>query len=78
MLLCLQQAKPLLDANNVKQLADPSLGDAYDDKEMRRALLVASMCIHHLSTSRPNMNWVSKLLLLLILNLEKNLTQLND
>ena len=34
MLLFLQQAKPLLDANNVKQLADPSLGDAYDAEEM--------------------------------------------
>ncbi|XP_073105644.1 receptor-like cytosolic serine/threonine-protein kinase RBK1 isoform X4 [Elaeis guineensis] len=55
-------AKPLLDANNVKQLADPSLGDAYDAEEMRRALLVASMCIHHLSTSRPDMNWVVRLL----------------
>lgn len=55
-------AKPLLHANNVKELADPSLGDAYDPEEMRRSLLVASMCIHHLSSSRPSMNWVVRLL----------------
>ncbi|RWW74184.1 hypothetical protein BHE74_00017896 [Ensete ventricosum] len=56
------QAKPLLDANSVKQLVDPSLEDAYDAKELARALHVASVCIHHLSTSRPTMNEVVRLL----------------
>ncbi|KAJ8466121.1 hypothetical protein OPV22_028673 [Ensete ventricosum] len=55
-------AKPLLDANSVKQLVDPSLEDAYDAKELARALHVASVCIHHLSTSRPTMNEVVRLL----------------
>ncbi|XP_072963020.1 receptor-like cytosolic serine/threonine-protein kinase RBK1 isoform X3 [Typha angustifolia] len=55
-------AKPLLDSNNVKDLADPSLGDAYDVEEMTRALAVATMCIHHLSNSRPSMNLVVRLL----------------
>ncbi|XP_064996539.1 receptor-like cytosolic serine/threonine-protein kinase RBK1 isoform X3 [Musa acuminata AAA Group] len=55
-------ARPLLDANSVKQLVDPSLEDSYDAKELARALQVASACIHHLSTSRPTMNEVVRLL----------------
>ncbi|PKI62552.1 hypothetical protein CRG98_017073 [Punica granatum] len=55
-------AKPLLDMNNVKELADPRLGDAYDLGEMKRASLTASMCIQHLSTMRPDMNRVLKIL----------------
>ncbi|KAJ3679265.1 hypothetical protein LUZ60_017276 [Juncus effusus] len=55
-------AKPLLDLNKVKELVDPSLANAYDTKEMAKLLMVASMCIHHLSTSRPSMNSVVRLL----------------
>ncbi|KAK4772036.1 hypothetical protein SAY86_013811 [Trapa natans] len=55
-------AKPLLDTNNIKDLTDPRLEDAYDVGEMKRALLTASMCIHHLSTMRPDMNRVVKIL----------------
>ncbi|KAL3721812.1 hypothetical protein ACJRO7_034192 [Eucalyptus globulus] len=55
-------AKPLLDANNITDLVDPRLGEAYDEVEMKRALLTASMCIHHLSTMRPSMNQVVKIL----------------
>lgn len=51
-------AKPLLDANNVKELVDPSLGNEYDPEEMVYALAVASLCIHHSSTSRPSMKSV--------------------
>ncbi|WVZ79063.1 hypothetical protein U9M48_026690 [Paspalum notatum var. saurae] len=51
-------AKPLLDANNVKELVDPSLGDEYDPEEMVYILAVASLCIHHSSTSRPSMKSV--------------------
>ncbi|KAK4778222.1 hypothetical protein SAY87_018409 [Trapa incisa] len=55
-------AKPLLDSNNVKELADPRLGDAYNLSEMRRAVLTASMCVHQLSTVRPDMNTVVRIL----------------
>ncbi|WOL15857.1 receptor-like cytosolic serine/threonine-protein kinase RBK1 isoform X3 [Canna indica] len=55
-------AKPLLDANKVKELVDPSLEESYNPNELSRALQVASMCIHHLSTSRPSMNEVVRLL----------------
>lgn len=52
------QAKPLLEANNAKELADPRLENDYDPSEMKRAMLTASMCIHHLATMRPHMNRV--------------------
>lgn len=55
-------AKPLLETNSVKELADPLLGDDYDHTEMKRAMLTASMCIHHLPNMRPHMNRVVKLL----------------
>lgn len=55
-------AKPLLESGNTKELIDPVLRDAYDPKETKRAVSAASMCIHHLSTMRPNMNWVVRLL----------------
>ncbi|KAK4367029.1 hypothetical protein RND71_014909 [Anisodus tanguticus] len=48
-------AKPMLEQNNIKELADPSLGNTYDVVEMRRAMFTASTCIHHLPNMRPNM-----------------------
>ncbi|KAI4382074.1 hypothetical protein MLD38_008081 [Melastoma candidum] len=55
-------AQPLLKEGNIKGLADPRLGEEYDPREMRRAVLTASMCTHHISTSRPDMNQVVELL----------------
>ncbi|KAJ6822162.1 receptor-like cytosolic serine/threonine-protein kinase RBK1 isoform X1 [Iris pallida] len=55
-------AKPLLDANNMKELVDRSLCDAYDLEELKCAVTAASLCIHHLSTSRPTMKRVVQLL----------------
>eukprot|EP00262_Sarcandra_glabra_P019814 TRINITY_DN7654_c0_g1_i2.p1 TRINITY_DN7654_c0_g1~~TRINITY_DN7654_c0_g1_i2.p1 ORF type:complete len:411 (-),score=39.55 TRINITY_DN7654_c0_g1_i2:48-1280(-) len=52
-------AKPLLDKKNMKELHDPRLGDTYDPSEMKRAMVAASMCIHHISTMRPHMNRVT-------------------
>jgi len=49
------QAKPLLEANNAKELADPRLGDDYDPIEMKHAMFTALMCIHHLPNTRPHM-----------------------
>jgi hypothetical protein len=49
------QAKPLLEANNAKELADPRLGDDYDPIEMKHAMFTALMCIHHLPNTRPQM-----------------------
>lgn len=55
-------AKPLLDNNSFKELTDPKLGDDYDQTEMRRTMLAASMCINHSSSMRPHMNRVVQLL----------------
>ncbi|KAH1234404.1 Receptor-like cytosolic serine/threonine-protein kinase RBK1 [Glycine max] len=55
-------AKPLLDTNNVKDLADPRLGEEYDPIEMKRAMVTASRCVHHVSSKRPYMNQVVQLL----------------
>ncbi|BAT99445.1 hypothetical protein LR48_Vigan284s000600 [Vigna angularis] len=55
-------AKPLLDTNNVKEIADPRLGEAYDRTEMIRVMVTASMCVHHASSKRPFMNKVVQLL----------------
>ncbi|TXG65669.1 hypothetical protein EZV62_006944 [Acer yangbiense] len=41
-------AKPLLDNNDIRELADPSLGDNYDLEEMNRVVLTASLCIERL------------------------------
>lgn len=62
MFLLPPQAKPLLDANNMQELVDPCLGDAYSSGEMKRATSTASMCIHHASTARPHMKRVSRLI----------------
>ncbi|PIN05864.1 Serine/threonine protein kinase [Handroanthus impetiginosus] len=55
-------AKPLLEQNNVKELADPRLGEDYNITEMKRAMFTASICIHHLPNMRPNMTRVVQLL----------------
>jgi len=62
------QAKSFLDSNNVKELADPQLEGKYDPVEMKRTMVVASMCIHHSPGERPYMNKVYHLRLLLPLN----------
>ncbi|KAF8018519.1 hypothetical protein BT93_H3411 [Corymbia citriodora subsp. variegata] len=55
-------AKPLLDINNIRDLADPRLKDTYDIQEMKRATLTASMCVHCISTMRPDMEKVVQML----------------
>ncbi|XP_058185000.1 receptor-like cytosolic serine/threonine-protein kinase RBK1 isoform X1 [Rhododendron vialii] len=55
-------AKPLLENNNIKDLADPKLGDAYDTSEMKRAVSTALSCLHHLPNMRPTMGRVVQIL----------------
>ncbi|KAK7309583.1 hypothetical protein RJT34_06432 [Clitoria ternatea] len=55
-------AKPMLDTNNVKGLADPRLREKYDPIEMERAMMTASLCAHHMASKRPYMNQVVQLL----------------
>lgn len=55
-------AKPLLDAKQVKEIADPRLGEQYDPIEMKLVMATASRCIHHMSSKRPFMDQVVLLL----------------
>ncbi|CAL0334648.1 unnamed protein product [Lupinus luteus] len=55
-------AKPLLSANNIKELVDPVLADAYDEEQMKLVILTASLCIEQSSIHRPHMNQVLKIL----------------
>ncbi|KMT09288.1 hypothetical protein BVRB_6g133870 [Beta vulgaris subsp. vulgaris] len=55
-------AKPFLDTSNMKEIADPKLGDNYNPEEMKRIMAIASMCIHHTPSKRSFMNEVVELL----------------
>ncbi|KAL0917176.1 hypothetical protein M5K25_012223 [Dendrobium thyrsiflorum] len=55
-------AKPFLDAKDFKGLIDPSFGDDSDSEQLKLVISVATMCIHHISTSRPSMSNVVQLL----------------
>ena len=59
-ILCCGQAKPLLDAKQVKEIADPRLGEQYDPTEIKLVMATASRCIHHMSSKRPFMDQVTK------------------
>lgn len=50
----------MLDANNIKDLVDPSLGDDYDREEMDRVVLTASVCVEQSPILRPIMSQASK------------------
>ncbi|KAL3630138.1 hypothetical protein CASFOL_023122 [Castilleja foliolosa] len=54
--------KPLLEKNNVKEIADPRLGETYDNVDMKRAMFTALTCIHNSPTMRPSMKRVVQLL----------------
>ncbi|XP_016734915.1 receptor-like cytosolic serine/threonine-protein kinase RBK1 [Gossypium hirsutum] len=58
----MSQGKPLLESNKVKELVDPRLEDDYDQTQVKRAMLTASMCINHLANLRPSMTRVVELL----------------
>ncbi|KAF5735481.1 L-type lectin-domain containing receptor kinase II.1-like [Tripterygium wilfordii] len=55
-------AKPILNGGKVSQLLDASLGNNYDNDQMERMILAATLCIRHSPKSRPQMSLVSKLL----------------
>ncbi|XP_042516670.1 receptor-like cytosolic serine/threonine-protein kinase RBK2 isoform X2 [Macadamia integrifolia] len=55
-------AKPLLDNNDMMELADPSLANDYDPQLMSRAISTASLCTQQSSVLRPTMSQVVQLL----------------
>ncbi|KAF7813707.1 receptor-like cytosolic serine/threonine-protein kinase RBK2 [Senna tora] len=55
-------AKPLLSTNNIKELVDPCLHNAYDEEQMNLIAFVASLCIDQAAVQRPHMSQVLKIL----------------
>ena len=53
------QAKPLLESSAIEELVDPSLGSLYNQEEMDRVLLTASVCIDQNPILRPRMSQAS-------------------
>jgi hypothetical protein len=49
------QVKPLLEAGQATELADPNLGDDYDQDQLKRMVAVASRCIMRPAMWRPSM-----------------------
>lgn len=57
------QAKPFLEKNSMLDIVDPRLGNEFDPTEMKRVMLTASLCIHHIAKMRPDMTRVWYLIL---------------
>ncbi|KAL6215047.1 hypothetical protein ACLB2K_014478 [Fragaria x ananassa] len=55
-------AKPILNSGKVSQLLDPSMGNKYDQGQVERMVLAATLCIRHAPRARPQMSFVVKLL----------------
>ncbi|KAI9113358.1 hypothetical protein K1719_015883 [Acacia pycnantha] len=55
-------ATPILNSGKVAQLLDPSLGSNYDQDQMERMVLAASLCIRRAPRARPQMSLITKLL----------------
>lgn len=55
----------------MEEIVDPQLGNDFDETEMKRVMQTASMCIHHVATTRPHMNRVRLKTILVILVLSK-------
>lgn len=49
----------MLDAKNIKDLVDPSLGDDYDTEQMHHVVFTASMCVEQSPILRPRMSQAS-------------------
>ncbi|XP_073308313.1 receptor-like cytosolic serine/threonine-protein kinase RBK2 [Primulina huaijiensis] len=55
-------AKPLLSRKSIVDLVDQSLDGVYDYDQVSRMCMVASLCIHHNSSERPQMSQVVRML----------------
>lgn len=55
-------AKPLLEEENMGELVDQRLENAYDVNEIQRMMLAALLCITQSSQYRPHISWILKIL----------------
>ncbi|RYR69878.1 hypothetical protein Ahy_A03g016414 isoform A [Arachis hypogaea] len=56
------QAKPMLERGDIKGLLDPSLEGKFDEAQLQRMVLAASLCITRAARLRPKMNQILKIL----------------
>ncbi|XLU92790.1 hypothetical protein S245_007142 [Arachis hypogaea] len=55
-------AKPMLERGDIKGLLDPSLEGKFDEAQLQRMVLAASLCITRAARLRPKMNQILKIL----------------
>ncbi|XP_015893356.3 protein kinase STUNTED isoform X1 [Ziziphus jujuba] len=55
-------AKPIIERGDLKDILDPDLDGKYDEVQMQRMALAATLCITQAARLRPNMSEVLKLL----------------
>ncbi|CAN1234026.1 Receptor-like cytosolic serine/threonine-protein kinase RBK2 [Linum perenne] len=55
-------AKPLLKKNEIRELVDPALGNAYDARQANLMLVAAALCIQQSAIRRPFMPQVEQVL----------------
>ncbi|CAN1176371.1 Receptor-like cytosolic serine/threonine-protein kinase RBK2 [Linum perenne] len=55
-------AKPLLKKNEIRELVDPALGNAYDSRQANLMLVAAALCIQQSAIRRPFMPQVEQVL----------------
>ncbi|XP_068660955.1 receptor-like cytosolic serine/threonine-protein kinase RBK2 [Aristolochia californica] len=58
----LMWAKPMLEKNDIDQLVDPSLLDAFDKEQMNHLVMAACRCVENSSLFRPRMSQVLQIL----------------
>ncbi|KAF5443778.1 hypothetical protein F2P56_036312 [Juglans regia] len=55
-------AKPIIESGNVKGILDPNLDGKYDEVQLQRMVLAATLCITRSARLRPKMSQILKLL----------------
>ncbi|CAJ1933712.1 unnamed protein product [Sphenostylis stenocarpa] len=55
-------AKPIIDSGDIKGLLDPNLEGKFDEVQLQRMVLAASLCITRSARLRPKLNQILKIL----------------
>ncbi|ESW03706.1 hypothetical protein PHAVU_011G035600 [Phaseolus vulgaris] len=55
-------AKPIIDSGDIKGLLDPELEGKYDEVQLQRMVMAASLCITRAARLRPKLNQILKIL----------------
>ncbi|TKY67655.1 putative proline-rich receptor protein kinase PERK11 [Spatholobus suberectus] len=55
-------AKPIIDSGDIKGLLDPNLEGKFDEAQLQRMVLAASLCITRAARLRPKLNQILKIL----------------